>query len=87
MSRKKIKINVKNILLDIRSGLSDDDLIEKYNLERKQLPELFKQLVQQGFITHDELIGREIFQSTDDLTTAIFSSFAKKELADEGEDR
>jgi len=57
--------------------MSDAELLEKYHITEKQLPEVFLQLVKHGYITDDELRGRDIFQSTDDLTTAIFSSFKK----------
>ena len=77
MTQKKTKIPVKRVLADIRLGMSDSDLLEKYHITAKQLPEVFSQLVRQGFITEDELRGRDIFQSTDDLTTAIFGSFKK----------
>jgi hypothetical protein len=54
----KIIINSKSILTDIRAGLSDIALREKYDLNPKCLDKVFRKLLQNGMISRVELAAR-----------------------------
>ncbi len=59
MRKKKIRINVTEFLDDIRLGLDDDNLIDKYNLSPSLLSKAFDRLVEAGYITDEELMERK----------------------------
>jgi hypothetical protein len=54
----KTKINVKQVLADIRSGASDGLLMEKYGLSDKGLDSLFKKLTEANLLSREELSQR-----------------------------
>jgi len=54
----KRSINVKQIIGDIRAGMSDPELSARYGLNEEQLHGLFRQLLQTKMITKGELYGR-----------------------------
>jgi hypothetical protein len=54
----KQKVSAKSVVADIRSGISDDDLMEKYNLTPKGLESLFAKLIEKNIVTASELAGR-----------------------------
>ncbi len=56
-------------LRDIRSGMSDSDLMDKYRLSAKGLQDLFDQLVQAGAISQSELDHR--FSSVDETVDLL----------------
>ena len=55
---EKRKITAREVLRDIRSGLSDQDLMEKYTLSAQGLQSVFHKLVNAGVITQAELDDR-----------------------------
>lgn len=64
----KRKITAREVLRDIRSGLSDQDLMEKYTLSAQGLQSVFHKLVSAGVITQPELDDRvPITERTVDL--------------------
>ena len=64
----KRKITAREVLRDIRSGLSDQDLMEKYTLSAQGLQSVFHKLVNAGVITQPELDDRvPITERTVDL--------------------
>lgn len=54
----KRKIDAREALRDIRKGMSDEDLMEKYSLSAQGLQSLFHKLVEAGLITQYELDDR-----------------------------
>jgi hypothetical protein len=65
---EKRKITAREILKDIRAGLSDQDLMEKYTLSAQGLQSVFHKLVTAGAITQVELDDRvPISERTVDL--------------------
>ena len=58
MTTKRV-INTKSVVGDIRSGLSDADLMEKYGLTSKNLKIVIDKLVQMQLISFDDLQERE----------------------------
>jgi hypothetical protein len=65
---EKRKITAREILRDVRSGLSDQDLMEKYTLSAQGLQSVFHKLVTAGVITQAELDDRvPITERTVDL--------------------
>jgi hypothetical protein len=68
LSMDKRKITAKEVLRDIRFGLSDQDLMEKYTLSAQGLHSVFHKLVNAGAITQPELDDRvPISERTVDL--------------------
>lgn len=53
--RAKVKISAKQIIQDIRSGMDNPALMDKYELSPDRLQTIFKKLVEQGRITQSEL--------------------------------
>lgn len=54
----KRSINVRQVIVDIRAGMSDRELSEKYGLNQEQLHGLFQHLLQSKMVTKGELYGR-----------------------------
>ena len=55
----KVVVDAKEALADIRSGLSDSELSEKYSLSAVGLQSLFSKLLAAGLITEAELSTRK----------------------------
>ena len=55
---EKKKISAKKAVADIRSGMSDADLMGKYVLSNTGLQSLFDKLVTAGYIDLSELLER-----------------------------
>ncbi|MGO9571738.1 MAG: hypothetical protein ACLP5H_29785 [Desulfomonilaceae bacterium] len=65
---EKRKITAREVLRDVRYGLSDQDLMEKYTLSAQGLQSVFHKLVNAGVITQAELDDRvPISERTVDL--------------------
>jgi len=54
----KKTINAKEILADIKAGMNDAALMEKYGLSEKGLQSLYKKLTDAGLLKHRELEHR-----------------------------
>lgn len=54
----KRKITAKEILADLRSGLDDPALMNKYNLSSEGLQSLFKKMLKAGVVTREDLDSR-----------------------------
>ncbi|HTY24534.1 MAG TPA: hypothetical protein VMC85_15460 [Desulfomonilaceae bacterium] len=57
-TKKKIKINAKQFLVDIWSGMDDEALMAKYKLIPRHLQSAFRQIINAGLITPLELSNR-----------------------------
>jgi Mor family transcriptional regulator len=57
MSRKQ-QISTREFVWDIRSGMTDSQLLEKYKLSPNRLQRIFKGLIDGQIMTTDELAGR-----------------------------
>ncbi len=56
--RPSIKIGVKEILHDLRSGMDDEGMMEKYRLSGRQLQRVFRKLIDAEYVTALELSRR-----------------------------
>ncbi len=54
----KRKINAQQVLADIKSGMDNDSLMEKYELNQRQLQSVFRQMIRAGLATALELSNR-----------------------------
>jgi len=63
----KRRIDTKQLVTDIRSNLSDAELMEKYKLSSRGLQRVFTKLVDSGAVMADQISGRSI--SYDDSVT------------------
>lgn len=61
---EKRTIRARDIVHDIRAGMSDHELMSKYKLSVKGLESIFKKLEESGTVKRSELYGR--FPSLDD---------------------
>ncbi len=80
------KINAKEVLNDIHSGLDDASLMEKYQLSANHLQNLFKKLVQAGVLQQSELDSRSpMFEGTVEVVFKFpaFDDVRAKELGEQ----
>ena len=71
---EKKKISAKNAVADIRSGMSDADLMSKYALSNTGLQSLFDKLVTAGYIDLAEILERTpLFLGTVDISESFLS--------------
>ncbi|MDQ7784873.1 MAG: hypothetical protein RDU20_18465 [Desulfomonilaceae bacterium] len=68
MSAKRV-VNAKDIVEDIRAGMSDKDLMTKYRLSSRGLQSAFSKLVNNRILSVEEVYGQP--RSTDDDTVII----------------
>ncbi len=54
----KKKVDLKRLAEDVRSGLTDRELVEKHNISGKSLHEAFDKLLDGGFLTGEEFYAR-----------------------------
>lgn len=54
----KKKVDLKQVAEDVRSGLTDRQLLDKHNISGKSLQEVFDKLVDGGFLTSEEFYAR-----------------------------
>lgn len=57
-SKSKRKINGHQLLSDVKSGMDDDSLMEKYNLTSRELQSVLRQIIHAGLATVMELSAR-----------------------------
>ena len=71
----KRKISGKDFIRDIRSGMTDSQLMDNYSLSLTGLQKIFRKLVDSGLTSVEELHGRNHFQddSVIDLHNISFS--------------
>ncbi len=55
---QKRKLSAKEVLADIRAGMYDEQLMQKYKLSTASLQSLFGKLLKAGLITRSELDQR-----------------------------
>ncbi len=61
MTSSKRRIPAKEMVSDIRAGLTDEDLMEKYRLSVDKLRSIFKRLIDAKALDEQELEGREVW--------------------------
>ncbi len=70
------EVPVQEVLGDVRQGLSNDQLMNKYGLSQFQLDFLFRKLIDGGFITQSELDARKpLYSGSPSDGTAIPPQF------------
>jgi hypothetical protein len=64
MQRKR-KLPTKRVIADIRAGMTDEGLMEKYDLDALVLVKLFDKLVETKLLTQEDLrLRRDFFEGT-----------------------
>jgi DNA-binding MarR family transcriptional regulator len=77
MLKPVLKISVKQVLEDIRSGMDDEELMKKYNLSNRQVQRLFRKMIAEGFMSPMELANRlcvtksQVTEAIDQMKRAI----------------
>lgn len=69
----KRKIRAKKILQDVRAGLNDNQLMEKYEISSRTLQYVFRKLVQAGLMTDLEYYERSKLTESD-----VFRAFSEE---------
>ncbi|MFH1116582.1 MAG: hypothetical protein V1792_21925 [Pseudomonadota bacterium] len=59
-----MKIKLKDFITDIRAGLDDEALIDKYSLTETMLPKVIEQLLAAGHLSEEDLLNRNMLDST-----------------------
>ncbi len=54
----KVKLSAKEVLKDIRSGMTDSSLMKKYGISPETLEKLFKKLLEKGLLQQSEIDSR-----------------------------
>lgn len=82
MADKK-QVKTTEVLADIRSGMADKELRDKYKLTARGLAGLFHQLLDVGAISVNELVGRSELRGDEDFsgfTTAEFRVLGREAI-------
>jgi hypothetical protein len=58
MAKPKIRIDAREVLRDLRSGMDDQELMTKFSLSYRQLQRLFRKLILADLISPLELASR-----------------------------
>jgi uncharacterized protein (DUF433 family) len=77
-------IRASDLVRDITSGMNDPQLMEKYQLQPKQLEFMLRKLVEAGRITETQLLERSHLTSTS-ITKAFVDVYQSLRELDEGE--
>jgi hypothetical protein len=91
--KKTIKIKAREFLSDIRSGMSDLDLMDKHNLNERQLQSAFRKMIKSGKVSTMEVANRLYITESQTFTALIEADqlqcqkFTKKRKKDEDEQR
>lgn len=56
--KPKIKVNTNAALQDLRNGMDDNSLMEKYGLTLRQLQRLYRKMIKSGMLTPMEVSDR-----------------------------
>ena len=62
--KPKVRIKLKAFVSDLRAGMDDRSLIQKHNLSEQMLPKVIEQLLSAGHITEEDLVHRNILDTT-----------------------
>ncbi len=85
MTTPKRKIKAKPFVSDLRNGMGDNELIEKYALSESQLHKVFHKLVDAGAIDEMELFMRTSLSDSTITKAFVETQCAVQELEDLGE--
>ncbi len=69
----KRKLSARKVITDLRAGLSNDELMEKYNISPESLRYVFKTLVEAGLMTELQYYQRKDLTESD-----LFRAFSDK---------
>ncbi len=67
----KRKISAKKFLKDVRAGLTDDQIMEKYRIRSVILQYVFRKMIQSGLMTQFEFYARSKLRESD-----LFTAFS-----------
>ena len=71
------ELSAKEVTRDIKSGMTDGELMRKYKLSAKGLQNLLEQLMEAGVIKEADLeLGKPLMESTVELTSDMLPPFA-----------
>ncbi len=70
---KKVRVNAKEVLEDISSGMDDRGLMKKYNLSEQSLQSLFRKLKDQGLLRPPEPEKKRIPERTRPISNSAGS--------------
>lgn len=89
MADQRSRINVKEILRDIRSGMDDTSLMQRHQVSSQGLQSLFRKLVEAGLLSQSELDNRSRDFSASDkgLQGGVTGKLARPERDDQGNRR
>ena len=71
MAKEKIRIRASDVVQDMRAGLSDQELMQRYRLTPELLRYLFRKLLEAGRITEMEFYERTMLSES-----SIFRAFS-----------
>ena len=80
MAKRQVRINIESFLEDVRAGLNDDELMNRYGIRAKTLQRVFDKLVATGRVTDEELQNRSPFIDTQSVVEFLGVKSAIEEL-------
>lgn len=79
--KRQIHISIPDFLEDVRQGLTDQALMQKYGIARKKtILVIFDNLVASGRVTQEELFNRSPFINTQAVVDFLGTTSAVEEL-------
>ncbi len=82
MTTPKRKIKAKSFVSDLRNGMGDRELMEKYSLSENQLPKVFQKLVDAGALEEMELFMRTSLSDSTMTKAFVDTRYPVKESGD-----
>ena len=82
MTKPEIKKSVKDVVKDIKAGVTDPHLMDKYNLTASQLESLLRRIVSKGLVTQKQLDARISLSDTSITRAFVEVSESIEELDD-----
>ncbi len=80
MAKTKVRIPVKEFCEDVRMGMDDFNLCDKYGFSQKVLKRVFEKLVEAGKLHDEELYDRSFFTGTHAVIEFLDTTRAINEL-------
>lgn len=82
MNKSKRKIKANDLVIDIKAGLSDPQLMNRYDINSRQLEYLLHQLVDKGVVSQSQIEARAKLADTSITRAYVETSQSIQELDD-----
>lgn len=76
--KPRLQIDGRKVVKDVRAGLSDDEIMEKYKLSKRQLQRVYRKIIEAGIVTPMELASRlsitesQVFEALEEVKKSVY---------------